>query len=626
MWICPIYSIGTLLKHHNGHVSCVQFDFGKRAPIQNFSFPSPQPHQMHPPHKNWMGKEDNLPNCASMYIMERSDSESDISRGQVSVRDWDRHEHDADIVLEEGFELQHADFDSDKSTSSDNGKYSCLCFPNLWGGMQCRRPRIPFFWKRSDDSQKQEEEDDDCLNATAISEGSIESTNEKEKDKSGFCRQLLCRPCFQIFLIILFFGIIYGIGVIVGWSIRRNRREFIPSNILGANTTTPTESDGNDNNATNVGDDSTKADSQTDVMLNITIGAYYYPWSGQYIRDGGAYLRSQLDPPQVPAAVNGGNADTSATAVSIVTRQLEWSHKANIALWVTSWWGPGTEEDLLVKDVILEHDDIGEMKIAIHYETPSRIQENDYSQIRSDMDYLCEHYFNHPNYYRIDDRPVIVIYISRKLEALGQLQDVMLLMRSSANKCGHNIYFVGDHVFQAAPDESQQPFLPFFYFDAVTNYDVYGSMGSPTYYAGDDVVNAYYLEQEKWRFQAMESSCGFIPAASPGFNNRARSDADLPPLSRRLNEGDEPGTFFSHSLRQAIALVDPLADNLILINSFNRWSEDSQIEPVTGDVTDLPNDLTQGLSYEGYGELYLDILRDILRSKVNRTNIFTSGY
>ncbi len=53
------------------------------------------------------------------------------------------------------------------------------------------------------------------------------------------------------------------------------------------------------------------------------------------------------------------------------------------------------------------------------------------------------------------------------------------------------------------------------------------------------------------------------------------------------------------------------ASNLLLVNSFNEWHEDSQIEPVGGEGTSDPVLYTQGIEYVGYGELYLDILREM---------------
>ena len=46
-----------------------------------------------------------------------------------------------------------------------------------------------------------------------------------------------------------------------------------------------------------------------------------------------------------------------------------------------------------------------------------------------------------------------------------------------------------------------------------------------------------------------------------------------------------------------------------MVNSFNEWHEDTQVEPAVGERTTEPFDLTQGVEYSGYGTLYLDLLR-----------------
>jgi hypothetical protein len=171
--------------------------------------------------------------------------------------------------------------------------------------------------------------------------------------------------------------------------------------------------------------------------------------------------------------------------------------------------------------------------------------------------------------------------------------------------------------------------MPFLYFDAVTNYDVYGSMGSPTNYAGAEVVDAYYEEQDKWRTQAISNGCHFIPAVSPGFNDRGvRLEVDHPPLARRLTADAEPGSLFAYSIQRAKKLVDPMVDNLLLVNSFNEWHEDSQIEPAVGGSTTSPEDLTGGVEYVGYGELYLNLLRQGTvpggSQSQSRSNIFAT--
>lgn len=337
---------------------------------------------------------------------------------------------------------------------------------------------------------------------------------------------------------------------------------------------------------------------------NITVGAYYYPWHGNDFHNGQGYLRRELNQGPVLGEYND-------TDPKVIAQHLSWSRQANIQLWITSWWGPNRLEDTNIRDVILNHKDLGDHQVGIFYETSGRIPEDrnfSTSNVESDIEYLCKTYFDHPNYYRVDGRPVLFLYLSRKLETAGQMEEVVLLMRSVAEFWGHDLYLVGDHVF-ATPPTGDDTFLPFLYLDAVTNYDVYGSMGA-TGYAGQDAVDSYYHNQHLWRQEARLKKCGYIPAVSPGYNDRGvRLEADHAPLSRRLTSNSAEGSLFEAGLRHARYLVDDAVGDLLMVNSFNEWHEDSQIEPASGTTASTPFKLTLGLEYTGYGELYLDLLR-----------------
>lgn len=339
---------------------------------------------------------------------------------------------------------------------------------------------------------------------------------------------------------------------------------------------------------------------------NITVGAYYYPWHGNNFH-GRKYLREKLEPRQLPYLGEYDDTDPN-----VIAQHLAWSRQANIRLWITSWWGPNRLEDDTTKNVILPHRDIGDHKIALHYETTGRIREDEnYTthRVEDDISYICKTYFDHPNYYRINGRPVLVVYLTRKLETTGAMEEVVTKMRSAALSHGYDLYLLGDHVWQGAPT-SDDVYLPFVYLDAVTNYDVFGSMGRAGY-ATQEIVDKYYGEQKRWREQAVDKNCGYIPAVSPGYNDRAvRMSANNNPLARKLTWDGAPGSLFKASLEKAKHLVDEGADSLLIVNSFNEWHEDTQIEPTVGETTTFPYNYTRGLEYSGYGTLYLDILRE----------------
>ena len=335
------------------------------------------------------------------------------------------------------------------------------------------------------------------------------------------------------------------------------------------------------------------------------VGAYYYPW---YFNDfhSGRYLRKHLVPQQEPMLeeYNDRNDDT-------IAQHLKWSRYAGINFWVTSWWGSGSREDETILKHILKHPDLGDFKIAILYETEGRTKGfTDYSNPGLDITYLAEHYFGHPNYLKIDDKPVLFIYLTRVLSSRGTLRKSLEAIRNAAATANFSLYIVGDQVFGSSPNEPGDMTL----LDAVTNYDVYGNMGA-TGYATQTKVDSYYVSQESWKSLAESVGVAFVPGVSPGFNDRdVRSGHD--PLSRKLDSNQEFGSLFRAMLQKAKNLTDSKISRMIMVTSWNEWHEDTQIEPVKpSQTTNLDNSktgdaYTNNLSYEGYGEKYLQILRE----------------
>ncbi|KAL3942927.1 MAG: hypothetical protein SGBAC_002955 [Bacillariaceae sp.] len=375
----------------------------------------------------------------------------------------------------------------------------------------------------------------------------------------------------------------------------------------------------------------------------ITVGAYYYPWHGGDFHRGQGYVRKILG--QEPKLGEYDDRDPKT-----ISQHLEWSKQGNIGLWVTSWWGAYEREDNTTRTVILKHKELqkGEPfehhKIALFYETFGRIRKEDqYSlhRLKPDMEFMCENYFHHPNYYTLDDgRPVLFVYLTRHLEELVRFESVVNIMRKSVkDACGKDVYIIGDQIFgrfdpglEVSAEQrltevennelySSAP-TAFDLLDGVTTYDVYGSMGRTVgvfggYVAEHSVINYYLTEQRKWRKYAKEQKgCSFIPSVAPGYNDRGvRFKEDHNPLARSLKRekksgGNDEGSFFRVSIEHARTLVDPSASYLLMVNSFNEWHEDTQIEPVIGESASTPYNMTFGMEYHGYETLYLDILRN----------------
>ena len=359
-----------------------------------------------------------------------------------------------------------------------------------------------------------------------------------------------------------------------------------------------------------------------------TVGAYYYPWHTNNFHNGQGYLRRKLDPPQYPTLGEYDDTDPD-----VIAQHLKWSRYANINLWVASWWGPNGHMDGTLKNVILPHPDMNGMKIALFYETTGRIsiakQTNVEDVFYKDVKYIAKTYFDHPNYMRIDGRPVLFLYVTRNfydqwqpswLFGPSELEEITTRMRQAAmENGGHDLYIVGDQVWGDAPIMIMgEEYEPFTLLDAVTNYDVYGSIAAQDGYAGLEGVNDLMSRYADWKEDANLGGCAFIPGIAPGYNDRTVRTGNSA-LSRKLYEGAEEGSLFRTSLEKSLELTDQSTGNLIMITSWNEWHEDTQIEPVViGQPKDPPLGTTcynepcdEGLEYDAYGELYLDIVRNV---------------
>lgn len=335
------------------------------------------------------------------------------------------------------------------------------------------------------------------------------------------------------------------------------------------------------------------------------VGVYYYPWHYNDFH-GGQYLREHLVPPQMPEL-----GEYNDRTDSVINQHMEWTRYAGIEFWVASWWGPNSREDVTLLNHILPNPNLRNIKIAVFYETTGRTNDfTDYGNLGPDMTYIANHYFNHPNYLKIDGKPVLFIYLTRVLTYRGTLQSSLTTIRNAASAAGFQLFIVGDQVFGSAPSSTSAIAL----LDAITNYDVYGSMGA-TGYATQASVNSYYAAQAGWKALAQRVNVGFIPGTSPGFNDRGVRTGHRP-LSRKLTSAEEFGSLFRSMIRGAKSHVDGTLGNMIMVTSWNEWHEDTQIEPVRSaaptSTDDSPSgsDYTTGLSYDGYGQLYLQILRE----------------
>ena len=344
----------------------------------------------------------------------------------------------------------------------------------------------------------------------------------------------------------------------------------------------------------------------------LTVGAYYYAWYGQ---DGAQWSlgtpRAELDRPEQPLL---GRYDSASPAV--IAQHYSWAQQYGVDVFFCSWRGPGTGDDVTIRDDLLPSPARGPTQIALMYESLERLglgaddriqlTEESTQTLLDDFDYMARTYFDRPGYYRIDGRPVVILYASRILrgDVAGAIGAIRLHLLTTY---GVDPYLIGDEVdWDLAPDPERIRL-----FDAITGYTLYSRTQAAGWPSQLGYVQALGRRERQFQRVAQAEGVALIPDALPGFNSRAvRPLAGEHVLPRALGPRSSQVSLFASTLALAGSLVDPSL-HLLAVTSWNEWNEDTQIEPTALGplLTTGPAELTQGYAYQPYGLGLLELLR-----------------
>ena len=339
--------------------------------------------------------------------------------------------------------------------------------------------------------------------------------------------------------------------------------------------------------------------------LDYNVGAYYYPWYGSGFHEGpDKTLRWHLVPQQQPAL--GWYSDHDP---AVISQHFRWAKASGIDFFVCSYWGAGGGDDWTIQNRMFTSPDIGNVKLCVFLE-PSINSSNAASQ----TEYLCTNYFNKANYYKIDGKPVIYIYVTRAMNTTELTAYINAIRTTASNRGVDEVYIVGDEVFGSPPGGVADRIR---LMNAITCYDTYGHMGGMKYVTNSK-LNSWKTTNDAWKTIANSVGADFIPCITPGFNDTGVRSGHAPTSGKLVSEAGAWGSLFSGLIDKSILSLDR---NTIQITSWNEWHEDTQIEPVAVSATTNVVDgtgtaLTNGINYQGYDTLYLELLANKLSSTI----------
>lgn len=350
-------------------------------------------------------------------------------------------------------------------------------------------------------------------------------------------------------------------------------------------------------------------------MATLQLFAYYYPWY-----DGLSNQRRFSQYRDFPPALGFYRSDD----VRVIDQHLRWAVDYGLDGFLVEWTGVGTTEGLLIDNSLnLMRERMKAhpaFRYAVFYDQQIRFTFLDYGDPEkrkafiADLEKIAAENFNHPNYWFIGDRPVLVIYLTRS--AGNGFDSLLLEARERMTRAsGHVPYIIGDEVWWSRRMDNLE------ILDGVTAYnlhnnDVLRRVGGTVRPFMDDAAQLY----EDMQRQAQRAGKGLIPGIGHAYNDEG-GRGNLPILPT-WQEGSLPHyredmAYTLHRATDVFGRRNPLIDfhglAPVFVTSFNEWPERSSIEPSAeietfNEFYDFPRQRV--IRLPGHGFQYLEGIRD----------------
>jgi hypothetical protein len=313
-----------------------------------------------------------------------------------------------------------------------------------------------------------------------------------------------------------------------------------------------------------------------EVDPSYKVAAFYYPWYGNPKIDGQWIHWTQnnhIPPADIASDYYPVLGAYSSNDLAVVAQHMKWLQEAGIGVIITSWWGQGSREDLVVP-LLLQTAEQFSIKVAFHIEPYSgRTPES----LASDIKYLYAQYGDSPAFFRStaisryspSDQPKGMFFV-------WSIQDPGTKDFSYWQKALDEVHALPESGLIIA-NSRDADWIGGSHFDGLYNYAT------------------LHLEQEggfSWA-RSLPPDSLYVPSVIPGFSAKRVGYADNTLVAR------DDGKTFEDQWTSALGTgVEP---TLVTVTSFNEWHEGSIIEPSKSGVNDGNN-----YTYADFGTLPSD--------------------
>jgi len=320
----------------------------------------------------------------------------------------------------------------------------------------------------------------------------------------------------------------------------------------------------------------------------------------------------------------------------VIQQHLAWMEEYGIDFIMANWWTRWSWTGLTVRDYLLPELANSSIKFAIMIRTArlgGPIDEADRDTLLTEFTNLATNYFTHPNYLEIDGRPVV--FLNAMANMAGEFEAAFAAVRDSMSSLGYDVYLIGDDVRFDPIDEAHLGFLDAaYYYEPFVVNQHYGYVADNEYLADVSTLSA------RWNELTATHNVKYVPTVFRGYNQRFGGNGNMA-IPPQVQPGAECTSLLDNVIRTMRPFVDPEL-RMILIDSWNRWQWDTQIEPTVVtqqthvDTSPEGDFYTQGYTYEGYGMKPLAVVRKLLAAELTvrsepddlppRTAVMVEGY
>jgi len=316
---------------------------------------------------------------------------------------------------------------------------------------------------------------------------------------------------------------------------------------------------------------------------------YFGPKQGGGFGDGWGNRETPLNPYL---------GDYWSSDPDVMYQQIEWAVEYGVDAFSIEWTTPrgvgccvSMEETL--DDVFLKSPNIHKIRWAIFYDFVLRLGQTSgleqyqdglnfnepevYDVFVSDFKHFARKYFDHPQYLKIDGRPVIYIWATNAF--VGNLEGALREARREVAELGYDVFIVGDEVVANRFDPHHASL-----FDGSSTFTfLIPGLDISSWNDMSDAATAVDQTFTRWRANIegvkvmdREEYVNFQPAWAPQYDDRlVRPDSGIyiPATSK------EQVIAMAEVARKHAQPVGSQGQKLIWLNTWNCWAETTTVEP-----------------------------------------------